>query len=112
MKSTLLDLSGKIDETVLSLYEVLTRTAGSLGLRFFVVGAAARDMILTRGYGRPATLATADVDIGLYSADWTDFTRLKVALLATGDFQETNRVHTVLFRIVLPVDIIPYGLIA
>jgi len=112
MKSTLLDLSGKIEEVALSLYETLSRAAGSLGLRFFVVGAAARDMILAHGYGRPAKLATVDVDIGLCAADWAEFKRLKEALLATNDFKETKRVHALLYREVLPVDIIPYGAIA
>lgn len=112
MNNTLLDLSGKIDEVSLSLYEALHTTADSLGLRFFVVGAAARDMILAHGYGRPAKLATTDVDIGVWVEDWTQFEQLKQRLLATRDFEGTQRVHRVLYRKNLPVDIIPFGAIA
>lgn len=112
MKDTLLDLSGKIDEVALSLYQALSTAAGSLGVGFFVVGAAARDMILGYGYGRPAQLATVDVDMGLCVADWTEFKRLKGALLATGDFEESSRVQTLMHRKVLPVDFIPFGPIA
>jgi len=112
MKDILLDLSGKIEEISLSLYEAVDKAVTSLGLRFFVVGAAARDIILAHGYDRPARLATADVDIGLRVVDWTQFEQLKQRLLATKDFEETRRVHRVLYRKNLPVDIIPFGPIA
>ena len=58
MTRSLLDLSGKIDQLSVSLYEVLSRVAASNNTQFFVVGATARDTILVHGYGIPIRRAT------------------------------------------------------
>jgi len=49
MTKKLLDLSGKIDELIPIIGEI-TQVADSLGIPFFVIGAAARDLILKHGY--------------------------------------------------------------
>jgi predicted nucleotidyltransferase len=108
----LLDLSEKIDALALSLYEVLTEVGSSIGLRFFVVGATARDTILELGFGIPSGRATKDVDVGVRVASWGDFDRLKEALLQTRHFARTREVLRFLYRGALPVDILPFGEIA
>jgi predicted nucleotidyltransferase len=109
MKDTLLDLSGKIDELTLGLYEALNGAAVSGGVPFFLLGAAARDMILARGYGVPIKRATLVVDIGLRVADWQQFERLKQSLLDTNEFNATRDIKRILYREQIPVDIIPFG---
>ncbi len=60
----LLDLSGKIDEATLSLYDVLTEVTSSIGTRFFLMGATARNTILEQTFGIQSKRATKDVDVG------------------------------------------------
>ncbi len=72
----LLDLSGKIDEPTVRLYEVLTAVTSSLGIPFFLVGATARDTILEHGFGIQGSRATKDVDIGVRVSGWDEFSKL------------------------------------
>jgi len=109
MKDTLLDLSGKIDELTLGLYEALDGATVSGGVPFFLVGATARDMILAFGYGIPIKRATLDVDIGLRVADWQQFERLKQSLLDTNEFNATRDIKRIRYREQIWVDIIPFG---
>jgi len=109
MKDTLLDLSGKIDEVRLGLYEALERAATSAGAPFFVLGATARDMILAFGYGIPVKRATLDVDIGLRVADWQQYEKLKQSLLDTEDFVAARDIKRIVYRGQISVDVIPFG---
>lgn len=108
----LLDLSGKIDETTLGLYEVLTKVASSLDTPFFLVGATARDMILEQGFGIGSRRATRDIDFGVRVSDWDKFHRLRQALLNSGRFAETREIQRLRYRGELLVDIVPFGEIA
>ena len=56
--TTSLDLSGKINPVTLELLATLNEVAGFARIRFFVVGATARDMIFELGYHRPSKRAT------------------------------------------------------
>ena len=51
MTKNFIDLSSKIDTLTGDLFADITGAAAYLGIPFFVVGATARDMILTYGYG-------------------------------------------------------------
>jgi predicted nucleotidyltransferase len=110
--SNLLNLSGKIDPLLLALFERLTDVAGALGIRFFVVGATARDLIFELGHGLRSKRATKDVDVGVRVSGWGDFEKLKEALLAGGDFTQTREVQRFLYRRELLLDILPFGGIA
>jgi len=108
----LLDLSGKIDEPALSLYEVLTDVASPIGISFFQVGATARDTILEIGFRINGMRATRDVDIGVRISGWSEFDRLKQALLDRGHFAETREVQRLSYHGEVLVDILPFGRIA
>ena len=110
--TNLLDLSGKIDPLALALFENLSDAAGSMRIRFFVVGATARDMIFELGHGRPSRRATLDMDVGVRVSSWGEFETLKETLLASGDFAQTKEVHRLLFRGERLLDILPFGGIA
>ena len=49
MSRSLLDLSGKIDTLTIELFEIIKNTADTQDIKFFVIGASARDMILEYG---------------------------------------------------------------
>ena len=87
MKESLLDLSGKTKGFEVELFETVAEVAESLSIPFFVVGAMARDIILTQGYGIETGRATQDIDLGVQVSDWDGYERLRVGLIATGKFR-------------------------
>ena len=67
MKESLLDLSGKIDRFTVGLLNTIADVAESLNIQFFVIGAKARDIILSEGYGIQTGRATQDIDLGAFA---------------------------------------------
>jgi len=113
MKENLLDLSGKIDNLTIEIFECIAHVADSLNIPFFVVGAAARDIILQYGYGILTTRATADIDFGVQISDWEHYKQLRDGLISTGKFtSDKKKAQRILFEKNFPVDIIPFGAIA
>ena len=86
----LLDLSGKIDECTLALYEHIIAAASALEIQFFVIGATARDLILDRNYNIRPFRATEDVDLGVRVADWEQFAALKAGWLRPENLEKTS----------------------
>lgn len=78
---------------------------------FFVVGAAARDMILEHGYGVGIRRATHDIDIGINVSDWDQFERLSGQLVKFGGFSRAEEKHRLRFKNKIPLDIVPFGAI-
>jgi len=60
MNATSLDLTGKADPLVAELLADVARAAERQRIDFFVVGAAARDLVLEHGYGMKSRRATRD----------------------------------------------------
>jgi len=92
MTKKLLDLSGKIDELIPIIGEI-TQVADSLGIPFFVIGAAARDLILKHGYGLGSSRATIDLDLAIQVENWEKYNILSAVLLETGPFSEDRSPH-------------------
>lgn len=76
MKRNLLDLSGKIDRVRLLAFEKVSKVANSLGVPFFIIGAAARDLILMNGRNIPTIRATLDIDFGVQVLSWDQYSKL------------------------------------
>ncbi|MET0072246.1 MAG: nucleotidyl transferase AbiEii/AbiGii toxin family protein [Candidatus Thiodiazotropha sp.] len=109
MSASSLDLSGKIDPQLVEVFEVIAGVAAARNIRYFVVGATARDMILGHGHGIAIKRATADIDLGVEVADWEEFNTLKDELAATGQFELTRSPQRLIYKHDLPVDIVPFG---
>lgn len=109
MSKNLLDLSGKVDPVQMEVFDAIAGVAAARQIRYFVVGATARDMILRHGYGIRIRRATVDIDLGVEVADWEEFHALKDGLTATGQFEPTQAAQRLLYRQSLPVDIVPFG---
>jgi predicted nucleotidyltransferase len=77
MSKSLLDLSGRIDPVLVEIFDTIASVAGARHIHYFVVGATARDMILSYGHGIAIRRATADIDLGVEVADWKEFNALK-----------------------------------
>jgi len=112
MTSTLLNLSSKIDSLFLTIFESLDTAAGEAGIPYFIVGATARDMILSMGYGIEISRATADIDLGINVSSWDEFNQLKKALKSTGRFSEHRARQRLIYDNSIPVDIVPFGAIS
>lgn len=112
MKESLLDLSGKIDGFKAGLFKAIAEIAELLSMPFFVVGATARDIILTEYYGIETSRATEDVDLAVQVSDWNRYERLREDLIGTGKFQRDNKkAQRLLYKKWYPIDIIPFGAI-
>ena len=113
MNENLLDLSGKIDVFIVGLLETIAAVAEPLNIPFFVVGALARDIILTSCYGIETGRATQDIDFGVQVLNWDGYEHLIEALIGTGKFsRDKKQVQRLIYKETLPTDIIPFGAIA
>lgn len=111
MSNISFDLSGKIDKDTINALLAIKEAADSLSIAFFVVGAAARDIILEHCYNIKPHRATLDIDIGIKVADWEQFNNLLQALLSSDNFSDTKEKQRILFHN-RPIDIVPFGSIA
>lgn len=76
-----------------------------------LVGAMARDVLLTHAHGIALSRATTDIDIALAVADWALFKSLRDALLASGKFTaKTTVLHKLVYvDLDIPIDLIPFA---
>jgi len=111
MKTISLDLSGKIDQQKIEALLTIKIEADILNIPFFVVGAFARDIILKHCYDIIPRRMTGDIDLGINVADWEQFDKLIISLIATGKFSRTKEPQRFFFESI-PIDIVPFGAIA
>ncbi len=111
MNSTLYDLSGKIEPSIIQALLRIKKIVDGLGINFFIVGATARDIIMQHLYNITAPRMTNDIDIAVYVANWEEYGALTDALLATGDFPKGDQKQRYDFKGTI-IDIIPFGAIS
>lgn len=112
MTVTLLDLSGKIDPTIIDVCETVAQCMVPHGSSYFMIGATARDLILTEGYGVSTGLATQDIDFGVQVPTWEAYERLGHQLVATGKFKkgrDAQRFDYTHRATIAHIDIVPFG---
>lgn len=109
MTEKFLDLSEKIDETFIEVFESIADIANSLKISFFIVGAAARDIILIYGYGIETQRATIDVDLGVHVKSWDQYEILTNDLVSSGKFKTTGAPQRFRFKDNTSVDLVPFG---
>lgn len=108
MKRPLLDLSEKVDRTLVDACAQVTSCAENLKIPHLVVGAFARDLVLHYYYGLTIQRATSDMDFAFWLHSWGDFDLLKNELIANG-FTATDKVHRLRTPNEYPLDIVPFG---
>jgi predicted nucleotidyltransferase len=111
MKNILIDLSGKISETSVSLLREIEEVSTSLDIPFFVVGATARDIILEHQFDINTRRATLDIDIGVFVSGWNQFETLKNELIRSTKFVPSQQKQRLIYDDDFPLDIIPFGAI-
>lgn len=97
---------------ILTTVQVVTK---ALGYGYLLVGATARDMLMTHVFGIESRRATHDVDFAIAIENWERFHALKAELIARGDFAPAaDKAHLLYYRpayhgTAFPLDLIPFG---
>ncbi len=91
--------------------DVLHDACDALGIAFFIMGAAARDLLLEYVYGVQSLRATKDVDVAIAVQGWEDYETLIERLCHKHSFARDREPHR-LRREDLMLDVIPFGPIA
>lgn len=82
-----------------------------LGIEYFVIGAAARDLLLEHVHGVRAFRATTDVDAAVAVRDWDQYSAIVNEFIERHGFFRTNKPHR-FTRGGIVLDVIPFGEIA
>lgn len=96
----------KLDKTVSHLIEKVVQATEWVRIDFFLIGATARDLMLSQ-YGISPGRATRDVDLGIQVSTWEAFSLLKSELEKL-DFKPTSVPHRMLWN-QIPIDLVPFG---
>lgn len=79
------------------------------GIRFYVIGAVARDIILNL-HNEKSNRVTMDLDLAIAISHWDDFENISMYILSLPHFtKDSNQRQRFLFREEFQVDIVPYG---
>mgnify|MGYP003945752829 CR=1 FL=1 len=80
-------------------------------VRPLLVGAMARDLLLSFAHGIRIARATQDMDFAFALDSWEGFARMRGELLVSGDFADDPRgvAHRLIFAQNYRVDLIPFG---
>ncbi|MBU3952805.1 MAG: nucleotidyl transferase AbiEii/AbiGii toxin family protein [Proteobacteria bacterium] len=103
-----LDISGKVSSAHLKAISAIKKIADGLGIKFFVVGATARDFVLTCLYGVKAPRMTLDIDFGVEIKDWGSYVKIEKGLIESGQFKQSKEKQRFVFEDTI-IDIIPFG---
>lgn len=104
-----------VNPVLLEILSAVQQVTGELGCDYLLVGATARDMLMTHVFGLDTRRATYDVDFAIALDHWERFNVLKAALVATGSFAPAaNKVHLLHYKPAeygkaFPLDLIPFG---
>ena len=102
-----------VDPLTCQLLRQVDQAASTTRLRYVVVGAMARDLMLVNAYGLPPSRATRDVDIGIAVENWEQFQALKSCLGEAGRFtaapKDEHRLYWADGDRRTPIDLIPFG---
>lgn len=113
MNNTSIDLSNKPDlKPLATVVKALQAVTTALGLRFFLMGAAARDLMLLHTCGIKTKRETKDVDFAVMVETWDAFTKLRQVLTTSGEFSAPAgpALHKLRHAPTkLPLDIVPFG---
>lgn len=108
-----LDFSQKIELIPLAtVVQALQAVAQPLGIEYFLIGAAARDLMLRHAHDIEPSRLTEDVDFAVSVPDWPSFESLRTALLGSDQFSGRSKkaIHKLRHKATgLPLDIVPFG---
>jgi len=104
------DISGKIETPIVETLGIIDDLASRLDMRFFIVGAGARDVFFSAIFNIKTARATQDVDLGIHVSSWDGVRELADLLEKEGNFTPTDESNS-RFKSSqsIFVDIVPFG---
>ena len=100
--------SKDLDPVQVKTYEAIKRVAVEKAVRFIIVGASARDLVMHHAYSAPIQRATLDIDLAVQVSDWASFESIRESLIQEG-YTKTNLPHRLHGPHGAPIDILPFG---
>ena len=95
------------------LLEELTKYFGSIGTEFYVIGATARDIILSGIHNQESGRKTDDLDIAIAIPDWNKFEEISTGLCMVDGFHKSkDQKQRFWYKRFFKLDIVPFGEIA
>ena len=94
------------------LLEKLTCFFNSIGSEFYVIGATARDIILSGIHNQLPERMTNDLDIAIAIPDWKKYNEITKLLCKAEGFRKSPQKQRFLFKELYALDIVPFGEIA
>jgi predicted nucleotidyltransferase len=80
-----------VDPFTLSILELIDRHLRDVNIRYMLVGATARDLLLYHVFGHPVTRATYDLDFAILVDSWEQFATVKQLFLDNPGFTDRGR---------------------
>jgi predicted nucleotidyltransferase len=95
------------------LLEKLTNFFASISTEFYVIGATARDIVLSGIHQQVLGTKTDDLDIAIAISDWREYTEISNKLCQIKGFKKSHEQRQrFLFKSIYKLDIVPFGEIA
>jgi len=89
--------------------EKLIAYFSDIDIRFYVIGATARDIIMDI-HGEKSGRATHDLDIAIAISDWKEYKIIEEGIINIDDFEKDNKQkQRFIFRKEFELDIVPFG---
>lgn len=106
-----------LDPIALTILQAVKRATQESGIATMIVGATARDILLTHVFGFPVQRATADIDFAIAVKDWAQFDQLKNTLARMNGFYASRKLQSRLYynekpdnaEVGYPLDLVPFG---
>lgn len=102
-----------IDPITIEILRAVAAAADAEGITHLLVGATARDVLLTHVFGMEIRRATHDVDFAVAVKDWDQFDALCARLVAQGTFKEGEKAKQRLYykdgEYEYHIDLVPFG---
>ena len=109
----MIDITGKLPSGLVKIYSDIEEQADVLKIKYIVVGAMARDLILVHGFDADIERGTRDIDFAVHVASWDEFDRLKINLTEIGYRQDNKMPHRLITEdhkgLSWDIDIVPFG---
>lgn len=113
MTSSSLSLKCPLDAALVALLTDVDQVCKSVLVEYLLTGSMPREIALYHVYGLDKGRGTADVDFGISVQSWEQFEQLRVAFLASGQFEKDPNPSVFWSRRPgrLQVDMVPFGAI-
>lgn len=104
-----------VDPVIVEILRAVSQVALAAGIDYMLVGATARDILLTHVLGLAGRRATYDVDFAVAVKDWHQFNTLKDMLKAEPGFRTDDRMQQRLYYngtqgdLNYQLDLVPFG---